>query len=109
MREHFCRVYQDFSKLKISILIGYREDRKVFILNGNKYSEFKEHSVYLPTLEFDMYSELHSNQMLVALVDGLIDVGIKPTKKVINTNEMTAVKYHLEDLRKIVFKSEQTV
>jgi len=42
---------------------------------------------------------------LQKIIDALIDFGVVPTKYKETTKEVSAIKYHLEDMRKIVFKN----
>lgn len=44
----------------------------------------------------------HCGHMLQAISDGLFDFGIKPTQQPVLQNELTATKYHLEDMREMI-------
>lgn len=46
------------------------------------------------------------NPFLQAMANALKKIGIRAENEAILENEMDAVKYHLEDMRKIVFKRE---
>ena len=42
------------------------------------------------------------HQLLQAISDGLFDFGIRPTQEPVLKNEMSATKYHLEDIREVL-------
>jgi hypothetical protein len=44
----------------------------------------------------------HFGDMLQAMTDGLFAFGIKPTQQPVLQNELTATKYHLEDMREMI-------
>jgi hypothetical protein len=105
MREYFIRVFSDYSSLGLSIVIGY-VDRdfnppKIYVAQGKSFSEHREGEIYNPSLFLPEYN-FDERQMAQQLVDKLVEHGIKPTIKLPDTNELTATKYHLEDLRKIM-------
>ena len=47
-----------------------------------------------------------SKPFLQAIANELHKLGIKAEKEPVLENEMTAVKYHLEDMRKLVFEEK---
>ena len=49
-------------------------------------------------------SKYNPNDFLQACVDHAADIGIFPTTKAAPTKEIEALRYHLEDMRKLVFK-----
>jgi len=54
-----------------------------------------------PTIKVDWAC---GQEVLQALVDGLYEHGIKAEKEPVLKDELTATKYHLEDMRKIMFE-----
>uniref|UniRef100_A0A6M3IR13 Uncharacterized protein n=1 Tax=viral metagenome TaxID=1070528 RepID=A0A6M3IR13_9ZZZZ len=56
-----------------------------------------------PTLFFDSFS---AHQFLQGLVNGLVENGYKPDEIKAHDKEVEAMKYHLEDMRKLVFKNK---
>jgi len=103
MREHFAYVSRTRYGLNLEIYIGYMEGKQAYLLQNNEMVEWDGLEVKEPTIKLRMnYRE--QEPVLRSLVDGLIEHGIKPTKKLPDNNELTAIKYHLEDMRKIVFE-----
>jgi hypothetical protein len=51
-----------------------------------------------PAVRMDGYC----HQMLQAIADGLHDFGIRRTQEPVLQNELTATKYHLEDVREMI-------
>lgn len=49
-----------------------------------------------------MKLEWNCRQLLQAISDGLFNFGIKPTQEPVLQNELTATKYHLEDIRDVL-------
>jgi len=47
-----------------------------------------------------------SESFLQAMANKLSELGIRPEGKPVLENELTATKYHLEDMRKLVFEEE---
>ena len=54
-----------------------------------------------------MTLDWHDDELLQAIVDGLHDHGIRATQEPIIKNELTAIKYHLEDMRTLIFKGKE--
>lgn len=54
-----------------------------------------------PTLKMN---DLEAREFLQSMVDQAEKLGIKSSKKPVLENELEAVKYHLEDMRTLVFK-----
>ena len=55
----------------------------------------------LPTIRIDRNM---SHQFLEGLANGLVDAGFRPDELKAANKEMEAIKFHLEDMRKLVFK-----
>lgn len=103
MREHFVKVYTPINQLGTEIVIGYYEDKKIYILHNEQFNKYNEGERIEPTLRLS-YPFMQDANILTELVDSLIEQGAKPTKPIKNNEELEAIKYHLEDMRKIVFK-----
>jgi len=41
------------------------------------------------------------------MIDALWDAGFRPSKQIEEASQVVAIKYHLEDMRKLVFKGKQ--
>jgi hypothetical protein len=48
----------------------------------------------------------YSREFLQSFADAIEKTGIRPTGKPVLENELTATKYHLEDMRTLVFRKE---
>ena len=57
-----------------------------------------------PTLRFNGHD---STQFLQGLTDGLVEAGFKPDAIKVADERVEAIKYHLEDMRKLVFKEDK--
>lgn len=101
--------------MKVSIYTEPRFDRTHILLYLER-PEGKRFVVKPTELYFEEYSEaegakhtfsmngLEAKEFLQSMVDEAAKRGIFPKGKEIIENELTAVKYHLEDMRKLVFK-----
>ena len=56
-----------------------------------------------PTLTFSGHDSI---QFLQGLADGLAEVGFRPDILKASDKELSATRYHLEDMRKLVFKEK---
>lgn len=104
MKEFHCTVNRDYATLKICIYIWAVDGRQSYLLKGNELIEVNALEPQEPTLSFTYPFIKEKPEFLVALVDGLIEFGIKPSVEIPDNNELKSVKYHLEDMRKIVFE-----
>ena len=105
MKEYFCNVSTsgDYGN-QIRIFLGYKEGERTFLIRDNKPVEVKDMEEYYPaTLEVSIIQQAQFG-ILTKLIDELIRIGVKPTVKLPDSNELTVTKYHLEDMRRIVFK-----
>ena len=108
MNEWFCNVRRSDWGGSVRIYLGFKKDDKMYMIRNNTAEEFNPlEAQQTPTLEFTEECQEDSS-ILTHLIDGLIKCGIKPTVKLPDTTELTAVKYHLEDMRKIVFELRPT-
>lgn len=48
-----------------------------------------------------------NKQQLINLIDQLWNIGIRPSNGAGDANAMEAIKYHLEDFRRLVFKEKK--
>ena len=103
MREYFVRVNNEVYNLNLSLIIGFKEDKKLYILHGETFEEYKNNERIIPTLSIPYVFDKENN-IINQIVDNLIENGAKPTKPIKNNEELEAIKYHLEDMRKLVFK-----
>jgi len=56
-----------------------------------------------PTLRFNGND---AGQFLQGLADGLVEAGFKPDELKVADEKVEAIKYHLEDMRMLVFKNK---
>lgn len=103
MRQFFVKVDRELPLDGVRLIIGYREDKKYYILHGEDFEEYKLEDRIVPTL-FIPYIFNEDHHILTQIVDGLIEQGAKPSKPIKNNEELEAIKYHLEDMRKLIFK-----
>lgn len=57
-----------------------------------------------PTLRFEHH---HAKQFLQSLADGLAETGFRPDVTKAMVSELEATRYHLEDMRNLVFKEKK--
>ena len=101
--EVYCR-YEDYSEhLNIYIFSISESGTRSFCTSIDKM-EFVEynpaHSIENPTIRLSGYIV---KPFLQAMANELKEIGITAEGEPILANELTAVKYHLEDMRKIAF------
>lgn len=92
----------------LSILL-FEENKmsgKTYVVKPVKieFVEIDESSAIDPTIKLSMNN---SHNFLQSLADAIDEYGIRPSKKPPLENELSAVKYHLEDMRKLVFKETE--
>jgi len=107
MREYFSHVTRGNNDLRLKIVIGYFEGKDVYILRNNQMVKVDPLEEQEATLEFTYPLMTSEPGLLQSLVDGLINFGVKPTEPLPDNNEMKSVKYHLEDMRKLVFEEDK--
>lgn len=106
MKEYFCRVNQDIYGMKLVIFLGMKDGEDTYILRNNEMEKIEGFDPQEPTLKFSEILLDDEPGFLRALVDGLIAYGVKPTRPIEDATQLKAVKYHLEDMRKIVFEEK---
>ena len=104
MREYFVRVYDAHDYLELHIKIGYFEGGNCYQLFGTEYKEVDRYAMTEPTLRVHL-PDMSDDNIGQKLVDGLIKCGIQPTLPIKNEPVLESIKYHLEDMRKLVFKT----
>jgi hypothetical protein len=93
-------------KLVQAFYIGYQNERKTYILNGGEYKEVLENYQWNPTFYIPITS-LINDGIGQAMLDCLIAKKIIPTIPIKNKDQLEAIKYHLEDMRKLVFNKKE--
>lgn len=83
----------------IRIHLAIKEEGKIFIPKALEWEE-KERGAWAP--EFLMMSDTEAQ----ALMDSLYDCGYRPTRVVESAGQVEAIKYHLEDMRRLVFVTD---
>lgn len=106
MKEYFAHVSRTPHGLSLNIFIGYMDNKDCYILRNNKMVKVDPLEPEEPTIKMNVpFGE--QKRLLGSIVDGLIEYGIKPSEKLPDSSELTAVKFHLEDMRKIVFEDNK--
>jgi len=110
MKEYFIRIDNSYERLGLEIRIGYydKQARKGYVFVGREIKEVDEFEQF-PVSLYIPIPYPGGEEIARGLLDGLIKQGIQPTQPIKNTQELEAVKYHLEDMRKIVFKPNSEV
>jgi hypothetical protein len=75
-------------------------DKKCFGISLNVQTIEENAAVSIPSL-FDL-----TKDECIGLMDQLWDLGIRPSNSVGDIGTIEAIKYHLEDFRKLVFKKD---
>lgn len=102
--EVYCK-YEDFSlRLNFYIFSIDETGRKAFCKSIDKM-EFINYSPgeYISEPTFYLKGPV-TKPFLQAIANELKEIGIKPEDEPILENELSAIKYHLEDMRQIAFK-----
>ena len=107
--EAFCR-YEDYAnRVNIYIFRNLPNGGREFCVDINT-QEFKPYTegffIEKPTIS--IMGRL-ARPFLQAIADALPDIGIKPKGQPILEDEMSAIKYHLEDMRCIAFNKKPKV
>ncbi len=99
----------DESWRSVNVWLVYRQGNKETVVNPVCLTETTtlEPSVVLPkpTLQFQGHD---SQQFLQGLTDGLVEAGFKPDAVKVSDERLKATDYHLEDMRKLVFKNSSS-
>jgi hypothetical protein len=89
-------------KLVIAFYIGYTDTSKTYILTEGEFKEVEENYQWSPTFYLDVIA-FKKDGIGQTMLDALLAKGIKPTKPIENKEQLKEIKYHLEDMRKLVF------
>ena len=103
--EVYCQ-HEDYSKtLNIYIfMVNPNGGRSIVTsLDRMEVAEYKEGDPIKPT--FSLCGKV-TDPFLQAMANALKEIGIKPDGDPVLENEMAAVKYHLEDMRRLVFRDK---
>lgn len=103
--EVFCR-HEDFAnKLNFYIFrLNIDGSRRICTsLDKMEFSEYQEGCMIEPTFSLN---GLIVKPFLQEMANALKKIGIKAESEPILENELSAVKYHLEDMRKLVFENK---
>lgn len=99
----YCK-YEDYSKILNFYIFSVEENGKESFCKNIDTMEFEEYSpghiLNKPT--FQLAGRM-TKPFLQAMANELKELGIKADGEPILENELSAVKYHLEDMRKITF------
>lgn len=101
--EVFIR-YEDYAQsLNFYIFVNLPDgSRKICTnLKTMRVEDYKDGEIIKPTFSI---SGMLAKPFLQAMADELHKIGIKPKDKPVLQNELTATKYHLEDMRRLVFE-----
>jgi len=102
--------YEEYAhRISIYIFKELPNGKRLFCTNINTM-EFIEHEECLmlekPTLSL---SGAIAKPFIQEIVDSAKRIGINPSREPIIENELVAVKYHLEDMRTLVFAEEKII
>jgi hypothetical protein len=99
----FCR-YEDFRETLNFYLFQDNENGGRELCTNLKTMEFKpiKRGEFVPEPTFSI-SGCVVQPFLKAMANALDEIGIRPEGKPVLENELTATKYHLEDMREIAF------
>jgi hypothetical protein len=105
----YCR-YEDYAKQLNIYIFRINPDGSESICTkiGNKNLTFKTYTIgeiVEPTISLTGYV---ATPFLQGIVDAAKKIGITPKGEPILENEMAAIKYHLEDMRSLVFRTKQS-
>jgi hypothetical protein len=101
----FYITYEDFgSGVKIYFLAPCEKDGKIFCVQPQPATwECKEQDAAAEIEPWLTIPRFHALPFLQAMADLCHKHGIRAQEEPILANELTAVKYHLEDMRKLLF------
>ena len=111
-RELFVSIERDFRRRGINIYIGEDTEEKTFLAKpiNLEFEEIATGTSYPPTLHIDYRI---ADEFLVKFADELEKKGIRTIKQEESLEKskstLEAVKYHLEDMRNLVFRKDKTI
>lgn len=101
MKDLKCRVFEDYARGILALIICYEEGDSIYVLQGNNFVKHEKGKTFTPTVEIPYLTD---RKMAQAIVDGFARIGVNPTQQKESESELKATKYHLEDMRKFTFK-----
>lgn len=102
------KVYLDYERHLNAVsmwIVGIKENgNRVFVKPVDMTFEEVEEGAYRePTFRFDRH---FADEFLESLAGELINMGYRPDELKAKEGELTATKYHLEDMRKIALEEK---
>ena len=97
------RCFRQWDRLAVAFQVRAKDrvSGKSYIFSDGKWREAQMGACYGASFLLD-----ESDNAPQVLIDSLWDAGIRPTKGAGSAGAFDAVKYHLEDMRRLVFKPE---
>jgi len=100
--------YRDYAGMLDFYIFSVDHDGSRSFCTSLEEMTFQKHTeemtVEKPTMSLNQYV---AKPFLQAMADALDKLGIRATGKPIAENELVATKYHLEDMRKLVFEASR--
>lgn len=91
--------YQDFSdNVEIAVSFTDPHGKRSFV---EPPLVFREREGFIPPEDVDLARNIDGMAFLQAFLDAAWDLGLRPKGFEDHKNELTAVRYHLEDMRKL--------
>ena len=91
----------------INIYVRYERDGKVYEASPQKleFHEITSGQISTPTYQFPINYTHDGESFLTAMAEALMEFGVL---KKIDAPEIEAIKFHLEDMRRLVFEKKET-
>ncbi len=102
--------YQAFSdELETALILKFYDGRRFYYtLNQIEYDLYKVDAVK-PLIDPDQKLFISNSQVLQSIMDTAWENGMRPTGFTDVKNETAAIRYHLEDMRKLIFERALTI
>jgi hypothetical protein len=101
MRQYKFGVQRDIWSDNITVRIGYKSENNIFYVAKPITMEAVEAGTFMEPCFSLMMEEAQ------LLMDNMWDAGVRPSQSVGTAGQLDATKYHLEDMRKLVFKDRK--
>jgi hypothetical protein len=101
MKQYKFGVQRDIWSDSITLRIGYPSENGMF---------YHAKPIQMEAIETGMLTEPCLSLMLEEaqlLMDNMWDAGVRPSQSVGTAGQLDATKYHLEDMRRLVFKDRK--
>ena len=100
-QETIFSIRQSFANFGFDLAIGIKSfsTQKISIMEPATFREYEEGTIATPTINL-------SHDAAVKLMDELRRVGIRPSDGEGSVGQIGAMKEHLNDMRKLVFKEK---